>query len=73
MERSTINKVVSSILELSPADTVGDYRDVEMVANEATIYLKTAYICEHEGIDKAMEYYTGSHSLSEYMEYEEDE
>lgn len=39
------------------------------VANEATIYLKTALICEDNGIDKAMEYFKGWHSQGEYQEF----
>ena len=39
------------------------------MANEATIILKTAIICENEGIDKAMEYYNGTHTVDEYEEF----
>ena len=38
-------------------------------ANEATIILKTAMICEARGIDEAMKYYNGTHSENEYQEY----
>lgn len=38
-------------------------------ANEAVIYYKTAMICEDKGIDKAMEYFTGTHSEDEYQEF----
>lgn len=41
----------------------------QIIANEATIYLKTAMICETQGIDKAMEYLQGTHSEDEYTEY----
>ena len=44
-------------------------KDWERIANEATIYLKTALICESEGIDKAMEYYTGWHGEDEFQEF----
>lgn len=41
----------------------------KQIANEATIYLKTALICEDRGIDKAMEYLEGTHTADEYAEY----
>lgn len=63
MKLSTINLIVESILEQG-----GD--KAKVVANEATIYLKTALICEElQGIDKAMEYFTGTHSEDEYKEF----
>lgn len=37
--------------------------------NEAVIYYKTAMICEAKGIDKAMEYFTGTHNEDEYQEF----
>ena len=39
------------------------------MANEATIILKTAMICEARGIDEAMKYYNGTHSEDEHQEY----
>lgn len=39
------------------------------IANEAVIYYKTSMICEDKGIDKAMEYFTGTHSEDEYQEF----
>lgn len=69
MKISTINQIVESILKLAPADTNGDYRDIEMVANEAAIYLKTALICEEKGIDKATEYFMSTHNPDEYQEF----
>ena len=44
-------------------------KDWERIANEATIYLKTALICEDEGIDKAMEYFMGNHPEDEFQEF----
>lgn len=41
-------------------------------ANEATIYLKTALICELKGIDEAMKYFTGPHDEDEYQEFRTD-
>ena len=38
-------------------------------ANEAVIFYKTAMICEDKGIDKAMEYFTGTHNEDEYQEF----
>lgn len=37
--------------------------------NAAVIYYKTAMICEKKGIDKAMEYFTGTHNEDEYQEF----
>ena len=67
MKLSTINQIVEAIL----AEYKGnDNREAYCaVANEATIYLKTALICESDGIDKAMEYFKGWHSQGEYQEF----
>ena len=66
MKLGTINQIVEAILEMED----GDIKiTTERIANEATIYLKTALICESEGIDKAMEYYTGWHSEDEFQEF----
>ena len=52
MKLSTINQIVEAILEMED----GDIKiTTERIANEATIYLKTALICENTGIDEAME------------------
>ena len=63
MKLSTINLIVESILEQG-----GD--KAKVVANEATIYLKTALICEQAGIDEAIKYFTGTHSEDEYKEWQ---
>lgn len=64
--QDTIVKLVEAILsrfgEREPENS-------KIVANEATIYLKTALICERRGIDKAMEYFMGTHQDDEYLEY----
>lgn len=66
MKLSTINQIVEAILDME----YGDNKVVAgRIANEATIYLKTAMICESNGIDKAMEYFTGTHSEDEYQEF----
>lgn len=67
MKLSTINQIVEAIL----AEYKGkDERETcNKIANEATIYLKTALICEDNGIDKAMEYFKGWHSEDEYQEF----
>lgn len=67
MKLSTINLIVESILE--DADTPSEKQRVIPIANEATIYLKTALICELQGIDKAMEYFYGDHTMDEYKEF----
>lgn len=60
----TINLIVESILAQD-----GDKARLKCKANEATIILKTAMICEARGIDEAMKYYNGTHSEDEYQEY----
>lgn len=60
----TINQIVESILAQD-----GDRAKLKRNANEATIILKTAMICEHRGIDEAMKYYNGTHSEDEYQEF----
>ena len=60
----TINQIVESILAQD-----GDKAKLSRRANEATIILKTAMICEHSGIDEAMKYYDGTHSEDEYQEF----
>ncbi len=64
--QDTIVKVVEAILsrfeEREPENS-------KIVANEATIYLKTALICERRGIEKAMEYFMGRHDDDEYLDY----
>lgn len=62
---STINQIVEAILDQPTSD---EYR-LKILANEAVIYYKTAMICEDKGIDKAMEYYLGTHSEDEYQEF----
>ena len=44
-------------------------REVEMVANEAYIYLVTAYMATLEGMEKAMDYFFGDHDLEEYKRF----
>ena len=64
MKLSTINLIVEGILEEGEvhaksmgtrdlADTIR--KKYQLIANEATIYLKTALLCEQTGIEKAME------------------
>ena len=60
----TINQIVESILSQD-----GDKTKLSRRANEATIILKTAMICEYSGIDEAMKYYNGTHSEDEYQEF----
>ena len=79
MKLSTINQIVEGIIAEGEAKYEKEKDDWsskelfmeewEIVANEATIYLKMALICEHSGIDKAMEYYFGPHSEDEYKEF----
>lgn len=61
---STINQIVEAIIAEAPGKN-----HKKVLANEAVIYYKTAMICEDKGIDKAMEYYFGTHSEDEYQEF----
>lgn len=74
MKLSTINKIVEAILSQTKSDTKLPHEKVreatfKRMANEATIVLKTALICEDRGIDEAMEYYNGTHTVDEYEEF----
>ena len=74
MKLSTINQIVEAILSQTKSDIKLVHEDVreatfKRMANEATIILKTAMICEARGIDEAMKYYNGTHSVDEYQEY----
>ena len=64
LKLTTINQIVESILAQD-----GNKTKLKRNANEATIILKTAMICEARGIDEAMKYYNGTHSEDEYQEY----
>lgn len=64
LKLTTVNLIVESILAQG-----GDKAKLKCRANEATIILKTAMICEARGIDEAMKYYNGTHSEDEYQEY----
>lgn len=63
MKVATIRQIVEAILESAPCSRS------RTIANEAVIYYKTATICEEEGIDAAMKYFTGTHSENEYQEF----
>lgn len=65
MKLSTINKMVEAII----AETPGNKYAKESAANRAVIILKTAMVCEDKGIDKAMEYYFGTHTQDEFQEF----
>ena len=67
MKLSTINQIVEAILAEYKGND--DRETYNKVANEATIYLKTALICENGDIDEAMEYFKGWHSEDEYQEF----
>ncbi len=74
MKLSTINQIVEAILVQTKSDIKLVHENVreatfKRMANEATIILKTAMICESNGIDEAMKYYNGTHSENEYQEY----
>lgn len=64
LKLTTVNQIVEAILAQD-----GNKAKLKCRANEATIILKTAMICEYSGIDEAMKYYNGTHSEDEYQEY----
>lgn len=55
----TINQIVEALLERGKVEE----------ANQASIILKMAMICDELGIEKAMEYYDGVHSTAEFAEF----
>ena len=63
---TTINQIVEAIL----GDSDFDEPERKKLANEATIWLKTAMLCEDVGIDNAMEYFNSWHSDDEYREFQ---
>ena len=74
MKLSTINQIVEAILAQTKSDIKLVHEDAreatfKRMANEATIILKTAMICEARGIDEAMKYHNGTHSVDEYKEF----
>ena len=74
IKRSTITQIVEGIIAQTKTDTKLPLEDVreatfKRMANEATIVLKTALICENEGIDEAMKYYNGTHTVDEFEEF----
>ena len=56
---SPINQIVEALLERGQVEE----------ANQASIILKMAMICDELGIEKAMEYYDGTHSTAEFAEF----
>lgn len=74
LKRSTITQIVEGIIAQIKTDTKLPHEDVreatfKRMANEATIILKTAMICESNGIDEAMKYYNGTHTVDEFEEF----
>lgn len=55
----TLNQIVEALLERGKVEE----------ANQASIILKMAMICDELGIEKAMEYYDGAHSPAEFAEF----
>ena len=55
----TLNQIVEALLERGQVEE----------ANQASIILKMAMICDELGIEKAMEYYDGGHSTAEFAEF----
>lgn len=60
----TIGMIIKEIYREAPGEN-----HKKILANEATIYLKTVMICESKGIKEAMNYYFGWHSEDEYEEF----
>lgn len=74
MKLSTINQIVEAILSQTKSDIKLVHEGIreatfKRMANEATIILKTAMVCEDKGIDEAMKYYNGTHTEDEYQEF----
>ena len=74
MKLSTINQIVEAILSQTKSDIKLVHEDIreatfKRMANEATIILKTAMVCEDKRIDEAMKYYNGTHTEDEYQEF----
>lgn len=67
LKLGTINQIVEAILAEYKGDAEAEA--INMIANEATIYFKTALICESRGIDEAMKYFKGFHRQDEYKEF----
>lgn len=65
IEVSTIKQIVEAIL----GQPTSDKDSLEIIANEAAIYYRTALICEDKGIDKAMAYFMGTHTENEYQDF----
>lgn len=65
IEVSTIKQIVEAILN----QPTSDENRLKVIANEAAIYYRTALICEDKGIDKAMAYFTGTHTANEYQDF----
>ena len=65
IRREATCQLVEAILAIEPNRPEWCKR----IANEAAIYLKTAKICEDKGINKAMEYFLGTHGENEYLEF----
>ena len=59
LKLATIAQIMEALLERGKIEE----------ANQASIILKTAIICQDSGIKKAMEYYAGAHSTIEYVEF----
>ena len=59
LKLTTIVQIVEALLERGEIEN----------ANQASIILKTAMICQDSGVEKAMEYYDGAHSTIEYVEF----
>lgn len=74
MKLTTINQIVEGILAQPQSNIELPHEDAreatfKRLANEATIILKTAMICEDKGIDEAMKYYNGTHTEDEYQDF----
>ena len=70
MKLSTINQVVQAIVdEADKTNQLTHKVQFTRIANEATIYFKTALFCEDRGIDEAMKYFWGTHTEDEYKEW----
>lgn len=82
IDKETFSRIIQGIIQLGekrydldefPPPKEVALKRYYMIANEAAIYYKTALICEKQGVDKAMHYFTGTHDEEEYKEFLDNE
>lgn len=78
IDKETFAQIIHGIIQLGvekyslddfPPPKDDALRPYYQLANEAAIYYKTAIICERDGVEDALRYYTGTHDDGEYKEF----